>query len=380
MKQDPTKNLEDIAIVVDTNVLYANRLFRGPSIELLERFLRITKSNLFVPEIVFQESVKTYREQLSAKLEKAKGAVDQVKRLMIDDDELALPDVDCDKAVAMYEQYLNNRLEELDATRPTFDKADLSNLADRAISARRPFLKEDRGFRDALIWETIRHEIVGEHEATVFVTEDTAFYDDDALHPDLKRDLIEVGISEDAVRLVKTIDELKKSYIKPVLHQAIAAVDAIRSGSYTAFSIEGFLKDHFDELFAAIGSEVDVLMGDAQSVDEALRDLEGDFFLDSLDFEESSVVGAYEIGVDSVFVESEVSCLAYVTAFLFKSDYYSMPKEAPFSIEDHDWNKHYMLVQVELRAAFTLNVSLDVRNGVAKSWEIEGLLVLQSDA
>jgi PIN domain len=84
---------------------------------------------------------------------------------------------------------------------------DVPTLLERSVAERRPFQSKGRGFRDALIWETVLELAVDDEVALVTDNwKDFAKGDNNALHSDLKEDLTNRGLPEDRVQLVRSLE------------------------------------------------------------------------------------------------------------------------------------------------------------------------------
>ena len=86
------------------------------------------------------------------------------------------------------------------------------DVVTRELARKRPFRRDGTGYRDFLIWQTIRQQMLSGTERLIFITDNvTDFGSGPSVHEDLKRDLIN---SEHLV-LVRTLREFNEEYISP---------------------------------------------------------------------------------------------------------------------------------------------------------------------
>lgn len=355
-------------VVLDTNVLFQHRRLDGPSFELLEEFLRQSRSQLYVPRIVLDEASKKFQEDLRKKIDDVDAAIKRLNGVLSTDCGAGPPTITLDDCVSEYDRSLLARLKDLGAQQPGFGDLSIQDLADRALKERRPFLDRDRGFRDALLWETILKDTLHPDFQTVLVTSDAGFANDGILHPDLQQDLLEAGHTETKVTLLRSMEELLETIVKPALALHKAAFDRIEL-------IKEHLLGDIPSLQSGAAAFADDLMAEAQIFDPDLRNIEGDYELVDLqvDLETLEVEDTYELDGGRVFMKVSIDCDAAVDGFVFKANYYGMRDGAPVSVMESDWNEHYMWVQVAVDATLTVNLTVEAGSGEIRSFEVERL-------
>ncbi len=210
-------------IVLDSNVLFSDFAMKKPQMLLLERHLARSSAELCIPEVVIEETIRNFKSEYQDalnKCNKAAGLLKVVAKLPA-----AMPS--SDEVVIDYRAKLTARLKELKARTLPMPTTPIFSLFKRYLEKRRPFLDGGKGFNDALIWETILTDCHSHDEKIVFVTEDYDFgvksdQDGIELHPDLVRELKDIGFSDDRVFLVKGLEAFNDKFV----HSLLTKVDA----------------------------------------------------------------------------------------------------------------------------------------------------------
>ena len=121
------------------------------------------------------------------------------------DTELHLPDVQV--ASATYTLLLKTRLNELGVRVPALPDIGVGQLFKLAIDERRPFRAGGKGFKDALIWQTVLG--LAKEDNIVLISSDDDFAESEkesrVLHHHLREDLELAGLAGDTVRLVRDL-------------------------------------------------------------------------------------------------------------------------------------------------------------------------------
>lgn len=138
-------------VVIDSNLLIADYHQSSPSFQLLSRAAERCGVVLQIPEIVVDEVVNKHREECAKAWDK-KAALDrEAKRLFG-------PASGCSFTGEIRETFpdrLSTRLQEAGVRILPYPKTEHKKLARHAMQKRKPFQGENKGYRDALIWETV---------------------------------------------------------------------------------------------------------------------------------------------------------------------------------------------------------------------------------
>lgn len=204
--------------VVDSNILLADPSLEGIAWTRLRLLVQFGPLSIVVPEVVVREvarrrykTLKRLRSEAATKWGEALAALCAAGLELPD----GLPTVRelRSRPIQTAEQLadrLRNELTEMGAViRPVPTAIDHDTLVNWSLSEHPPFDSTDKGYRDALIWVTVREVTAEAHSgcAVVFVTNDNDCCDgkEAILHPELTQDL--ASVTANMVSIAKSIDD-----------------------------------------------------------------------------------------------------------------------------------------------------------------------------
>jgi len=205
-------------IILDTNVVYQDFLLEQPNIKILVNLLSGTKDELCIPEVVFEETVRHFKEQYQKALKNQK----QDKKIfeVIGGVQNQMPNLD--EATDQYRARLKYCLESLKARVIPLPEKCLRDLFLRYIRERIPFYDSGKGFSDALLWETVLEECTRHDEIIAFVTNDSRFVQTSEkgsettnLHQHLIDDLSNAGFGSDRIIVYRGLYQ----FMTPLAHK-----------------------------------------------------------------------------------------------------------------------------------------------------------------
>lgn len=330
-------------VVLDTNILYSDFHLRGAEIESLCQSINKIGGKVCIPEVVIRETINKYREELSASrkmIDKGLNAYSRLSGQSVFNNPITEEQTDSD--VIAFKDYHRQRVRELGIDVLPIPSISHEEVIARDLARKKPFTIEGKGYRDTLIWETMR-ELCGRAEdpldkpIVVMVNKnykdfcvDTAY----ELHPDLRRDLAAKGLRDDCVRVVPDISRVMKEYIKP-----------------TQELLQGVI-DKFNEY--KFYNEVDLNREIEERTTRFLKDRTFDLEENPLrpEFEnptitdvelmEYEVTDARVLTEESVQVDLSVKCQCYFDFYIYKADALILDEDDMPTIIDPDWNRHYM--------------------------------------
>lgn len=241
----------------------------------------------------------------------------------------------------------------------------------RELNRRKPFKDSTKGYRDSLIWESIKEycKQVPKGDYIVFLTEnsdDFASKDKQTFHPDLIEDCVNAGIDQEHIQLVTGV-------YKYVENEIIGRAEE--------------LQELFKELSCKHGvGDIDVQQVIRDYVDKKLISyyVAGDIYGESMSFapgyyENPEVV---EMGIESVrydsirelsheqiLIQSTVVVKAEIDTFIYKGDLPLIDDNSLPYIFDDDWNEHY--VAANDSATFTLSLNIVCDKGLTDVLNVE---------
>jgi predicted nucleic acid-binding protein len=138
-------------IILDTNIVFRDFYFSSPASRTLLSGMAKANHSLYVPKVIFDEIVNKYLESVGELLGKAKRL--GFSGLAINDSVVN----ELEQARSSYSEFLTRELKTVGARFLDYPTTSHEELVGRALKRRKPFRSTDTGgYRDALIWETIK--------------------------------------------------------------------------------------------------------------------------------------------------------------------------------------------------------------------------------
>lgn len=192
-------------VVLDTNSFYGDPMLRGRNFRLLHTEQAKGTLQLVIPEAVRAELPRRYREQIQRAGARTNDALSRLAALDVKTPKLDLADPDVAKEA--YRMLLKARLKELGVLVPPLPDISVDALFKLAIDERRPFRAGGKGFKDALIWQTVLS--VAKDDEVMLISDDGDFAESQkrptVLHQHLRQDLEAAGLPSNRVRLLKDL-------------------------------------------------------------------------------------------------------------------------------------------------------------------------------
>lgn len=349
-------------VVLDTNIIFSDFHLKGAKIKGLCESVKFTGDSVYIPAIVVDESINKYREKIQECKSKIDKSISDFKRLTGKDiKDNPISDEFISKETDEYATLFKKQLQNLDIKIIPYPPVSHQELVKRDLARKRPFQESGKGYRDALIWESVKS--ICEKQTSLFDTPKTIFVNknhkdfctEGLLHPDLKEDLIDNGINEAYVRIVEDIDVFVKEYIKPK---------------------QKFLKDILDKLnvdkeFGQISLSVEIenritkylLYREFDYEESPFRQEFENPSVASIDDLSFIVTDVRQISEDEILVEINVNVDCEFDFYIFKSDAICMDEDELPYIWNDDWNKHYMAASdttsVELNMSLIVDTSFN---------------------
>jgi len=197
-------------VILDTTETYKDLLLENIAFSVIRSLVSTGLITLVVPKIVVDETINHSRKELEGAV-KSLGIFKQLAPSLVE----VLPQIDLEAYVQNYSETLSARLDELGAKQPGYDMLNVDALVTRALEGRKPFDPSGRrGFRDAIIWETVLHELNQFRQEAVLVTRNTNdFGEDGGLASDLRSDLVAYGFPADLVCVSDGIAKCLSRYL-----------------------------------------------------------------------------------------------------------------------------------------------------------------------
>ena len=244
-------------VVLDTTETFSDIRLDGPNCQLLKTYLTRTRSRLAIPQIVVEETINHFREQLAERIESASSSHRDIGRMLGESSAVVTLKINKTKAVEDFRTYLNLQIRGLGGAVIPYGKVEISDLVSRSLGRRRPFdTNGQRGFRDAVLWESVLKEVIPglqDNEPVALVTRNSK---DFGKEPELFSDLQQDFRPDVHVRLFNGLQSFVDKEVKPNLEKLEAIHREIVQGQFKTFSLGVFLAGSIDSLHRAIDEYV----------------------------------------------------------------------------------------------------------------------------
>ncbi|ATB34773.1 hypothetical protein CYFUS_000180 [Cystobacter fuscus] len=209
-------------VILDTNVLHNDYLFKQASLQAIIRE-RILGYRVAISTVTLFEHASHYRKD-------RKEAASMLRRLGVD--ERAVLPVDDNDARAIIRKNLEAEGIEILPLPAVAHEI----LIDRAIRGQRPFTQDGKqGYRDALIWETVKANAISED--VTLIAQDNDFGKKD-LSPELRE---ETNALTHSVTRYKGYDQFLKEFVAPKL-KASKLENELKNGKRQLSTTAEFLR------------------------------------------------------------------------------------------------------------------------------------------
>jgi hypothetical protein len=175
-------------------------------------YLLKTYSNIIVPKIILDEIKGLYRNTLIERIQKHNKTTDNINLSLISKkDHLPLSRIDVEYQCKKYISFVKRRLKITSSQILPYNNKYLPQIAKRAINRLKPAGDDGQGFRDVLIWLTIRDYCCSTVEKQIIFIgnnhKDFASDDKNCLHDQLKKECDKLGIQIHYYRNIKDFIE-----------------------------------------------------------------------------------------------------------------------------------------------------------------------------
>jgi hypothetical protein len=363
-------------LVLDTSILCGDYHLGGTSFRTLTEWLdRAERHTLNLPEIVLDEVVNKYREQLSQNCAKLNKQVAQLRYLTGSDILEPLSEDTRQQLSGGFQATLRIKLDALNTQFLPYPEIPHEKLVRRALARRKPFAASGAGYRDALIWHTILDLVRSDtSERVAFITANTKDFMDDEhrLHPDLAADLLELAVEQGRVSIYDSLDTFITEHVKPELEELEGLKVELSSGRFSGTNLIDDLSLQVRNWLASMEFEPEELGLLAEFNEPTVAGVSG--------LTISTVNGVFRLKEGEVLIAMEIDVEAEVHFFILKSNYYTFDEKSAPYIWNYNWNDHVMagieLVEMTLEVSLTLkeepveitSLDVDANLGAVSRW------------
>ena len=357
-------------LVMDTNIYFNHFFLKLRSFSLLKNSLENLNIEWILPEIVMDEVSGKYKEKLTDlknNIEKINKEIDN----LIGEEKQIKFDINQDLMANNYKNSLQELFQSHENMKTVpYPSTTHKEIANRAILKLKPFKENGKGYRDCLIWETIKSLLKENPDSNlIFVTANRSdFFDkNDNLSAVLIEDLEKHSISKDRIQVFNSLFSLESEFVLPQLKSLESIKNSLLSDKWE-LKKEIIISEIEEELYL---KSVDISLP-YSNCSEALINYINDVSID--DIESVSKLSETEI-IISLTSKINADFEYYVDHInIYSYDYENDPP--PFEILEFDWNEYVAQVYIthEIYMQFII-----LYNTCTKLMEITDYQILQNE-
>lgn len=344
-------------VVLDSNILIADFNLKTPNFTVLFESSKNKRIDLFIPQVVLDEVVNKYEQQISKMYSEISTQIRKYNKLTSNSFENPIESDSIQNAVNMYKDKINSIFEENAITILPYPDVDHAVLARKAMLSKKPFNSNEKGYRDNLIWENIK-KIVADENPNAIVSPELVFitgnYKDfsgksNELHEELIEELIDENKSEDIV-LYESLGEFNEKVSKLYFQEVVKFKERLENQDFWDFDLKSKIEAFLFEDF--VGSELHnyrhfVPYANDSPIVYAINE----------DFE-LNITSVKQISSTEFLIDIDFDLETHMTYFIDKHDYWSS-EEDDFSVIDLDWNDHVAFVESEVQLPISISLIID---------------------
>ena len=354
-------------IVLDTTILYRSPFKNSSFVALFDLLSRSKDNSLVIPQLVIDEVGNKCREAIAKIQHVLKQQLQEFQRWTGERLSSPVTDDKVESAMATYERTLKDTLLRAGATIRSYPTTSHEQLVAKCLARKRPFSEDgQKGYRDALIWESILEILVEPaSEKVAFITNNSNdFFEkgEQVLHPHLREDLLRHGIDANRITVFKDLHSFVDVYVKPTMEK-LDLEESVRSDL-------SFLKEDIaDVIFQALSSYDygDEIQPQAIGLPSEVETITVSSVEDLSDLH---AIDARTLSSGAWFIEATAIVHYQFDFFLFKADWYAMEEEAPIVVIDSDWNDHYIFALAVKPVQVSFTLTFDEPTGTVTSLEV----------
>ena len=388
-----------ITVVVDTTATFIDVMLKSTRWVQLLTLCHGSKVSLVVPDVVLRETARHWATEAQQAIKIANGRISGIEKsrdrlLDLGLDGSALVDSTPITVVPDEEEFLAEQYDKLTAlgveVKSVPNHVDIETILQRDLDSKKPFDKSGKGFRDTLVWETVKEaaSVLEVYDEIFFVTENSSDYCDDSgqLASELLEELdanaaavTRVANLEDLLNLpgfAPLVSTLAKTdeQLALFLSQVATAADPWHEPPSVGEVVKNAVLHAIEQL---AGEEVET----SNDMTAGLNFTELNFpselqdvSIDVVEPDESTLNWqTYETYQDTTFlIQAEIDSEIYVEAFAQKSDAVHLSENDAIAILEWDWNDHMSRVSTKTAGRLIFQVRVEQGMDVADDCEFEG--------
>lgn len=229
-------------IVLDTNIICQDYFFEKPHFRVLFEGAFAVPLSIHIPEVVFDEVVNRYKEDLEASLESFNKSSRILSTLSKVEHKTA---INVSDKVANYKKFLKHYFKERKVELIPYPDITHKKIVERDLARKKPFKRDGSGYRDTLIWENVKAAMLWGDERLVFVTNNPK---DFGKGPLIDTDLQDEIRNVHRLKIYCSLKQFNDEIIVPKLEKLEQVKTQLQNARLERFNIQDWLKRNLLDL------------------------------------------------------------------------------------------------------------------------------------
>lgn len=208
-------------VILDANALFGRKPFTRTHSVLLLELVRLDRLRLVIPDVVLLELSRQWAKRLDENGKALAKSLSEANETLGEAWAPAIEEIEVPNLHrSVFHQAATRMLKRAGVEIPAFPSLAVSDVLERDLDTRKPFDTKGNGFRDALIWETIKDYCARPTSPAqvFFVTNNHTDFcdgpDSHELHADLRGEL---GQNQQVTVVTRLSDLMQRSELKPLV-------------------------------------------------------------------------------------------------------------------------------------------------------------------
>jgi hypothetical protein len=342
-------------VAVDTNALMRDYLLREANMQTFLKGCQRCHISVHVPEVVIDEVCANYEKEMNRQKSTLNTAARKLSALGIHGEET---DFDVQEAAQTYRQLILQTFYYYDVTVALYPSLSPKALVDASYSGKKPFKETGEGFKDFIIFETLKVVAAQQGGVGAFVTANKKDFcgPKGELHPDLQSAL------QQQITIYDNIHDFNTAVLKPQLEVLDDIAQQIRDGDFDGFDLK-------ETLTACFITE----LCDKYRQVEAPHSIVEDTTVQSVYAPNTQELTVNRLAHNKLLFELTGDIELELSGFIPKIELYSMSQEdlENISIDDSDWNDYVASASTTVEFDFSMTVIFDEEKEEVESVSID---------
>ena len=243
-------------IIIDTNIINKDYKLHGKYIVTLSGAAAKLGYDVCVPEVVVDEIVSHYKDELLEAHDTYNKGVSKLKKLLPEMPKSIISELIVEDQLQKFREQYEGELQAKNIKILPYPNVDHKSIVAKELDKKKPFKDCQKGYRDSLIWETVKSELIpakdlfDECQILLLTRNIKDFADASGLHKDLKDELLELGYSDNVIELVTDCEKFFKDVIQSEFEELDKIKEAFNAkGSYNRISVQNDIAQIFSMQF-----------------------------------------------------------------------------------------------------------------------------------